>query len=82
MTEFTEERLAELIASLPPAPAGWVQAASELPFASAAIDEIVARCQAERDARAAVLADLESVLREAGVEPSRRLVEQLRARLA
>lgn len=81
MPDFTEERLADLIASLPPAPAGWVQAATELPFASAAIDEIVARCLAEEGARQAALANLEQALREAGVEPTRQLLDRLRERL-
>ncbi len=82
MSDYTEERLAELIAALPPAPAGWMQAASELPFASAAIDGIVARCLSEQAARQATLADLESALRQAGVEPHRQLVQRLRERLA
>jgi len=82
MPEYTEERLADLIAALPPAPTGWVEAAAELPFASAVIDEIVARCLAEEGARQAALANLERALRESGVEPSRRLVERLRERLA
>lgn len=81
MSKFSEERVAELIAALPPAPAGWVEAAVELPLASAAIEEIAARCLAEEGARQAALADLEEVLRQAGVEPSRRLVDRLRERI-
>jgi hypothetical protein len=82
MSDFTEERLADLIASLPPAPTGWVDAATELAFASAAIDEIVARCLAQEGARQAALANLEQALREAGVEPTRQLLDRLRERLA
>ncbi len=81
MPKYTEERLADLIAVLPPAPTGWVEAASELPFASGVLDEIVVRCLAEEGARQAALANLEQALRDGGVEPSRQLVERLRARL-
>ena len=81
MPEYSEEHLADLIASLPPAPTGWVEAASELPSASAAIDEIVDRCLLEENARRATLTDLEQALRDGGVEPNRQLVDRLRARL-
>jgi ribosomal 50S subunit-associated protein YjgA (DUF615 family) len=82
MLEFTEERVADLIAALPPAPTGWVEAAAELPFASAAVDEIVVRCLADSGARQRALANLEQALREAGVEPTRQLLDRLRERLA
>ncbi|HWD65696.1 MAG TPA: hypothetical protein VG405_11020 [Solirubrobacteraceae bacterium] len=82
MSKYTEERVADLIAALPPAPAGWVDAAVELPLASAAIEGIVARCLAEEGARQAALADLEQTLRQAGVEPRRELVDRLRQRIA
>jgi hypothetical protein len=81
MTEFTEEHIAELISVLRPAPTAWVQAAIDLPAARAAMDGLVARAQADREARDAILADLEKALREAGVEPSRPLLDDLRARL-
>lgn len=81
MTELSEERLGELIASLPPAPSGWVQAAIELPRARAAMDELVARAAAGREARDAILADLEGALRAVGVEPHRELIQRLRIRL-
>lgn len=82
MTEFTEEGIAELIAVLPPAPPAWVQTAVELPGARAAIDELAARATADRDARAAILNDLERALRDAGVEPRPLLLDDLRARLS
>jgi hypothetical protein len=81
MTQLTEEQLGELLGALPPAPPGWVRAAVELPRARTAIDELVARATADRDARSAMLADLESELRAAGVEPRRQLIEDLRLRL-
>jgi hypothetical protein len=77
-----EDRLAKLISALPPAPEAWVRAAAELPPARAGLDEIVAR--AERDAayRSKLLADLESALRDEGLEPARPLVDELRRRLS
>ena len=82
MTDLSEERIAHLIASLPPAPPAWTEAASELPRATAAIDELTARATADADARRQILADLEHALRGAGVEPHPPLIERLRARLA
>jgi hypothetical protein len=79
--ELDEERLAELIAALPPAPPGWVQAAQELPAARRAMDGIVARAEADRAYRDSVLADLEAALRAAGHEPSPPLLDELRSRL-
>ena len=81
MTTIDEERIAVLLRLLPPAPEGWVRAAQELPAVRGWLDSIVER--AERDAayRAAILADLESALASAGVEPSASVVEHLRRRL-
>lgn len=81
MPELSEERLAELIALLPPPPMAWVQAAGELPRARAAIDELMVQATADGQARAAILADLEQALRGAGVEPRPKLLETLRTRL-
>jgi hypothetical protein len=82
MIENSEERVAELIALLPPPPRGWVEAAIELPQARAAIDELAARATADQAARQAILADLEAALRGAGVEPHPQLVRTLRYRLS
>jgi len=79
---YDEERLAQLIALLPPAPEGWVEAAKVLPSARSRIDEIVARAQAEPSFRAAVLEDLEAALARAGCEPAPPLVEALRRRFS
>jgi hypothetical protein len=79
--DLDEERLAALIAELPPAPCGWVRAAQELPAARRAMDGIVARAEIDAAYRAAVLADLESALREAGQRPSPALLDALRSRL-
>jgi hypothetical protein len=82
MSSYDEERLAQLIAALPPAPEGWVQAAQELPLARSTMDEIVARAEADAEFRAQVIADLESALAAAGFEPRPRFVAELRARLS
>jgi hypothetical protein len=82
MTRYEEERLADLIAALPPAPEAWVRAAQELPLARATMDEIVARAEADVDYRKQVIADLESAIAAAGFQPRERLVDELRARLS
>jgi hypothetical protein len=81
MARYEEERLAALLRTLPPAPAGWVQAAQELPAARAELDEIVARAEADLEFRKALIADLEAALAAEGYEPRDRVVEELRKRL-
>lgn len=82
MTGLDEERIARLLRLLPPAPVGWVQAAQELPAARTAIEDIVARAEADAAFRARVLADLEAALETAGVEPAPSAVTALRSRLS
>jgi hypothetical protein len=82
MPNLSEERLAELLALLPPPPQGWVGAATELPLARAAIAELIVQATADHQTRQTILADLEQALRDAGVEPRRELLESLRARLS
>ena len=79
---YDEERLGELLRLLRPAPVGWVQAAQELQAARRSMDEIVARAEADLAFREALIADLEVALEQAGYEPDRRLLDQLRKRLA
>lgn len=79
---YDEERLARLLAALPPAPEGWVEAAQELPLARRGLGDLVARAEADVEFRKALLADLEATLALEGYEPSQRLVEELRRRLA
>ena len=80
MAVYPEDRLAELIAVLPPAPEGWVRAAKELPFAKRDLDEVVARAEADAAFRQALIADLEATLAREGYEPDRPLVDALRRR--
>jgi hypothetical protein len=78
---YDEERLGVLLRILRPAPLGWVQAAQELPGARRTLDEIVSRAEADLAFRAALVADLEQALAAEGVEPDRRLLDEIRARL-
>lgn len=79
--EPTLEALALLLRELPPAPAGWVVAAQELPLARAGLDAIVARAEQDRTYRQVLVADLEAALRETGIEPRPHLMRELRQRL-
>ncbi len=76
-----EERLGELLHILRPAPEAWVRAAQELPGLRESLGEIVARAEADLEFRAALIADLETALGQAGYEPGERLLEAVRRRL-
>jgi hypothetical protein len=80
MISFDEERLARLIRALPPAPAGWVQAAQELPLARGEVDEIVARAEADAAFRERLIADLEGALAAEGYEREPLVLAALRLR--
>ncbi len=79
---YDEERIADLIAAMPPAPAGWVRAAQELPAARAEMDEIVARAEADQRFREAAIANLEAALAAEGYDVDQRMLPALRQRLA
>ncbi len=81
MTAFREERLARLLRALPPAPAGWVRAAQELPFVRDELDEIVARAEADAAFRERLIADLEGALAAEGYERDPAVLAALRVRL-
>jgi hypothetical protein len=81
MTSFDEEHTAHLLGLLPPAPEAWVRAAQVLPAARQGLDAIVERAERDAEYRATILADLESALAAASVEPSPAVVEHLRKRL-
>jgi hypothetical protein len=80
-TSYDEERLGRLLRRLPPPPEGWVRAAQELPAARAALDDLVARAEADAELRERILADLANALAGEGIEPARRVVDELRTRL-
>lgn len=81
MSEHDEERIADLLRLLRPAPEAWVQAAQELPLALRGLDDIVERARADDRFRRALIADLESALAAEGYERDPKLVEALRRRL-
>jgi len=82
MSTFNEDRLADLIGALPPAPEAWVRAAQELPLARSEFDGIVARAEADAEFRQALIADLAATLAQEGYEPDRPLLAALRKRFA
>ena len=77
----SETELAELISELPPAPAGWVRAAVELPRLRRELERLATRCMADADVRAHTLADLERALRDAGLRATPVAVRLARERL-
>ncbi len=77
---MNEERLAQLIAALPPAPEAWVRAAQELPLAQRGLDDIVARAEADVEFQRRLAADLEAALEAEGYEPDQALLDELRRR--
>jgi hypothetical protein len=81
MTAYDEQRLAELLRALPPAPEAWVQAAEEIPPARRRLDEIVERAVADAEFRRALIADLEAALQSEGYEPDVIPLDELRRRL-
>ena len=81
LSTYDEERIADRLRSLPPAPSEWVRAAQQFPAARREIDRIVELAEKDARYRSDVLADLAEALRAAGVEPERRAIERLRSRL-
>jgi len=82
MDPHPEERLAELLSLLPPAPRGWVAAAQELPLARPGLDRLVARAEADARFRELLIADLEAAFAQEGLEADPATVEALRRRLS
>ena len=64
-----------------PGPAGWVQAAKELPERAARLDEIVERARVDAEFRVRLVADLEAALTAAGLRAPHRAHRAVRARL-
>lgn len=81
MSAYDEERIADLLRLLRPAPEAWVRAAQELPLARSGLDDIVERARADDRFRRALIADLESALAAEGLSPDPEVVEALRRRL-
>ena len=81
MTGYDEEKIAELLRLLPPAPVGWVRAAQELPAARDELAALVARAEADAAFRARVMADLEAALAAEGIPATPSVVAALKSRL-
>jgi hypothetical protein len=81
MSAQDEERIADLLRLLRPAPEAWVRAAQELPLARSGLDDLVERARADDRFRRALIADLESALAQEGYDPDPQVVEALRRRL-
>jgi hypothetical protein len=77
-SSYDESRLGALLRALPPAPTGLVAAAAALPQMRRDLARIVQLAEEDAAFRRALLEDLESALRRAGVEPDRRVVKELR----
>lgn len=58
-----------------------MRAAQEIPAFRVMLDDIVARAEADETFRAALLADLEAAIAEAGYEPAPRAVDAVRRRI-
>jgi len=81
MRNYNEETLAVLLRTLPAAPEAWVKAAQEIPLARRGLDDIVARAEADRAFREALIIDLEGALEGAGYEHDPALAEAVREHL-
>jgi hypothetical protein len=80
VSHYDETRIGELLRRMPPAPAGWVRAAQELPLARLGLDDLVRRAEEDAEFRRLLVADLEAALRAEGVEPDPAVVDALRQR--
>ncbi|HZG34501.1 MAG TPA: hypothetical protein VEY87_01515 [Gaiellaceae bacterium] len=80
MERHDEIHLAALLRALPPAPEGLVAAAAALPRTRRDLERIVVLAEEDAAFRAALLDDLESALRVAGVEPEPTVVQEIRRR--
>lgn len=81
VTTYDHEQLAQLLAALPPAPAGLVAAAQELPRVRKTLDDLLARAEANAEVRRLLVADLESALAQSGIRPTPRILDEVRTRM-
>ena len=81
MAKTDIEELGRLLAALPPTPRGWVRAAQELPQVRRGLDDLLARAEAGAALRETLLAGLESAVADAGIEPTRHVLADVRERL-
>ena len=76
-----EEDLGELLSLMRPPPDAWVAAAKDRPRIEGALEQILALAEADAEFRRALVADLDTALRDAGFEPDREMARALRERL-
>ncbi len=81
MTTYDEQKLADLLHLLPPAPPAWVRAAQELPQMKQGLGELLERAEADAEFRARLVADLDAALEAEGYDRDPAVVAALRARL-
>jgi hypothetical protein len=81
VTSYDINEIGRLLAALPPAPAGWVAAAQQLPRARVALDSLLERAEADAELRKRLVADLEAALTDAGIVATPSFVELARERL-
>jgi hypothetical protein len=65
-----ELEIGRLLRLLPPAPAEWAQAATELPFLGAELTHILARARGDGSFRDGLRSDADATLREHGYDLS------------
>ena len=81
MISETVEEIARLLAVLPPAPTGWVEAATDLPRLRGELIDLVTRAEQDAELRGRLISDLEAALADSGIEPTPRILEEARRRL-
>lgn len=81
MTTSEIERLASLVAALPPPPLGWIAAAQELPAHRRSLDDLLLRAETDAALRTRLLDDLESALAESGIAPTPHILATAREHL-
>jgi hypothetical protein len=79
--ELSEERLAELLALLRPAPLGWVEAAEALPATLADLDDVLGRLHRDEDFRSRFEENPAEALGAAGLPATATVVAAVRTQL-
>jgi hypothetical protein len=77
-----EERIAELLSLLSPAPPAWVQAARERPRLALGLEQVLALAHADAEFRRELGSNLEAALERAGVDTTPELKRAVQAQLA
>jgi hypothetical protein len=75
---LSDERIAQLLASLPPAPDAWVERAARIPRVQRDLADVQQRLDEDALLREAFRRDGERALRDAGLSVEHEVLEQLR----